>query len=652
VKIGPLNTQSLLIRLLAGLCILSCSLLGFELWKSQADTNHIIEENEQETIQMGASIVPRRFYVSQQILDASISQIVLDTELISYFGSRDRDALAAKAMKAFESLQRSDIDIYHFHLPNNQTFFRAHRPERFGDDLTAVRPMVVLANESQTPITGWEEGRHGFALRHIEPVFDQSEYIGAIELGMFLEERMLKIWQRAVSGEWFLCQFDDQTQSRIAGTVDGGCDFALTADQAALVKDNQNLVFRDTHSLIQILPLMDFQGEVNYYVKRIIDGSDIGKLAVEQRNASVLYGLLVLGVASLIFGLLIRRVLSPLSYLVQRAQKITEGRLDETIEVTTSDEIGLLATTMEEMRKSLASKTRQLEDSHELFKMLSDTASEWILWHDPKGRVIYTSPSSKHFTGYDAPEIKANSDLVRASIHPDDLTKWDSQMAESRRLRDPQRSEYRVISRLDGHKWIEHTSSPVFDHSGRLLGIRSSIIDITPRKHSEKKLKDLSYLDALTGLRNRTYLQAALKSFQHNGAYPVTFIAADIDGLKAVNDTWGHEVGDKLLKHAADILRSGMRRQDTLVRLGGDEFIALLPETDLESGERIVQRIREAAEDFNRDSQSVHVEISMGVACNNDCQQTLAETIQAADLLMYADKSRRKSRQKPPTLSS
>ncbi len=647
MKVGPINSQSLFLRLLAGLCILSLSLLAFVVAKSQLDTERIIEENEQEMIQMGLSIVPRRFFVSQQILDASISQIVLDTELISYFSRRNRNALAAKAMQAFESLRRSDIDVYHFHLPNNQTFFRAHRPERFGDDLSELRPMIAQINETQSQLTGWEEGKHGFALRHIEPVFQQSEYVGAIELGMFLDERMLEIWKRAVTGEWFLCRFDEQGQTRIAGTTDGGCDLPLSADHLSSIKKNQNLLFHETQSLIQVLPLEDFQGDVNHYVKRVVDGSGIRELAVAQRNASILYGLLVLAIASLVFALLIKRVLRPLDYLAQKARKISTGQLNEPIKATTSDEIGQLATTMEEMRASLESKTQQLEESNELFKMLSDTASEWILWRDPKGRVIYSSPSSHHFTDYEASEIKANSDLIRSSIHPDDRAKWDTQLAESLNEKAAQKKEYRIISHQHGQRWIEHACSTVFDQRGNLLGVRSSIIDITHRKDSEKKLQDLSYLDSLTGLHNRAYFEAALEKFQDSDAYPITFVAADLDGLKLANDTSGHEAGDLLLKQAAAVMRSCMRRQDVLARLGGDEFVALMPETDQEAGETVVERIREAVDTFNEGQNPLTLGISMGVACNAGDTDDLAETMRIADQLMYQDKRKRRRQSKP-----
>ncbi|NDY96521.1 diguanylate cyclase domain-containing protein [Wenzhouxiangella limi] len=643
MRIGLFNTKSLFIRLLAGLCILSLTLLGLVIFKSQIDTERLIAEKEAELIQMGESIVPRRFYVSQQILDASISQIVLNSDLISDFARRDRDALATKALKAFESLKRSDIDVYHFHLPNNRTFFRAHRPERYNDDLTEIRPMVSEINRTRAMIAGWEDGRHGFALRHLEPVFYRSEYIGAIEVGMFLEERMLNIWKRAVMGEWILCRFTASGPTRIAGTVEANCNIDASPTDTSSIKNKQSLVLRDGQSITQFLPLENFDGSVSFYIKRIIDSSQIRDLALTQRNTTIFYGLVVLAIASLVFAFLIRRILRPVNYLVGKAQKISEGRLDEPIETMTSDEIGLLASTMESMRQSLAAKTRQLEESNELFRTLSDTASEWILWLDPNGQIIYTSPSCQRFTGHDSAYLKANPDLIMDSIHPDDQRRWLQQISDSRKQQGALKREYRIINRHGQQKWIEHISSPVFDNDQQLLGIRCSIIDITTRKTSEERLEHLSFSDSLTGLYNRAYLQAAVEKYQHSSAYPITFIAADLDGLKSTNDSFGHSAGDELIQRAAEIMRSCMRKHDVLARFGGDEFVALMPDTTQEAGEAVVGRIREAVNAFNDPQRPVCLEISMGVACSIDGETDLMETMRTADLLMYQDKRRRKS---------
>jgi len=140
---------------------------------------------------MAIEVVPRRFHVSRQILDAAIGQMVLNESLIEAFARRDRrPELAAIALAAVEPLRRSDIDIYHFYLPDNRTFFRAHRPDLYGDDLTDLRPLVVEVNRTREAVVGWEEGVNGFALRHLEPLFYQGEYVGALELGMHLEERI------------------------------------------------------------------------------------------------------------------------------------------------------------------------------------------------------------------------------------------------------------------------------------------------------------------------------------------------------------------------------------------------------------------------------------------------------------------------------
>ncbi|MFO7765644.1 MAG: diguanylate cyclase [Pelovirga sp.] len=644
MNIEPINKTYLFTKMLVSLGVVSLILLGFIVVKSQIDTNRIIAEKEKETAQMAIDVVPRRFYVNRQILNASIGQMILNDGLVAAFAQRDRQDLVLRSLSAVELLRRSDIDIFHFHLPDNRTFFRAHRPDFYGDDLTDIRPMVAEVNRTRRTAVGWEEGVHGYALRHIEPVFYQGEYVGALELGMYLEERILNIWKRAVFGEWFLCSQKDGVQKRIAGTSERECRLHLSDEDLAALNDNQALFFRIDQEFVQIFPLQDFNGEVNFHVKRIHDNSEILSLAITQRNTSILYGLVMVGIGFLVFASLIRFFLDPLKYLVKKARAFADGNLEQPIDVKTTDEIGMLAATMEVMRQSLETSRKDLEESRALFKTLSDVATDWILWQSPHGDIVYTSPACERITGYSEEELIANPALIKGMIHPEDVAIWLNHFHSATQQKDPGSVQYRIVTKQGPIKWVEHTCLPVYDKHDEFVGIRSSNTDITSRKKTEAELEYLSLRDKLTDLYNRAFLESEIERYEGGRGYPVTIIAADLDGLKLANDSFGHKKGDELLTAASELMRGCLRKEDILARVGGDEFIALMPATDKKTGETVARRIQEAVDKHNEGCEDIPLGISVGVATSEGPETSLMETMRKADDLMYHDKRVRKRR--------
>jgi len=645
LQIGPINTASLLVRLLAGLALLSATILVFQTIKSHADAQRIIEENEKELVDLGTAVVPRRFKVNKQILAAAVTQLALNKDLAEAFAKQDREGLAEIALIAYDGLSESNIDLLHFHLPNNVTLFRAHRPEKYGDDLTEIRPMLDFVNSEKEAAIGWERGVHGMALRHIQPMFYEGEYIGALEAGMFLGERILNIWKSAVTGEWFLCRIDAASIVQVAGTRPQGCstDFFYEADQA--LREKGSFVRSGKGLLIQKHFLPDYFGNTEFYIKRIIDSSEIRQLAIEQRRSSLLMGVTVLVVASLIFAYLIRSVLRPLESLAFHAKRIAVGQFDDPITVKTSDEIGTLAAALEKMRVALKEQTAELESRGALFRTLTETASEWILWLAPDFSVMYCSPSCHKITGFSNVELKENPAILHDMIHRDDQKKWVRYLDSAKTKREELKHAFRLNERSGSTKWIQCGSSAVFDEAERLLGVRVSITDITSQKSSEEQLRRLSYVDSLTGAYNRAFMEESIESFEAQNAERITVVAADVDGLKDANDTFGHAAGDELLKAAVVVMRDCLRKADRLIRMGGDEFVILMPDTEQSSGEAVIERIENEIGNFNRDCDSYPLSISFGVAFREGSAASLKEVMELADQRMYQSKKEKRKRQ-------
>ena len=182
---------------------------------------------------------------------------------------------------------------------------------------------------------------------------------------------------------------------------------------------------------------------------------------------------------------------------------------------------------------------------------------------------------------------------------------------------------------------IQWTVLPGFEATlGRVL---VSINDITARKRAEEYLKYLGTHDVLTGLYNRAYFDEARDRIEKEGPYPVSILIADLDSLKVVNDEFGHEEGDNLLRRAAEVLKAAFPEGEVAARIGGDEFAVLLPATDESQTEEIIARLRKLIELNNTYYQGPALQTSLGAATGQK-NSTLTDIQRQADDRMYAEK--------------
>ena len=183
-------------------------------------------------------------------------------------------------------------------------------------------------------------------------------------------------------------------------------------------------------------------------------------------------------------------------------------------------------------------------------------------------------------------------------------------------------------------------SSSLIPRNGETLSLLT-IIDITERVETEKKLRYASFHDSLTGLYNRNFFQEEMHRLQKDRSESVGLILCDLDGMKFVNDTLGHAKGDEIIKRAAELLRENFRASDIIARIGGDEFAIFVPDMDKDEAERLAQRLKRSAEENNRIDPAVPVSLSMGYAVNRQRPADMEALFREADNRMYRDKLQR-----------
>ncbi len=200
------------------------------------------------------------------------------------------------------------------------------------------------------------------------------------------------------------------------------------------------------------------------------------------------------------------------------------------------------------------------------------------------------------------------------------------------------------LIRKDGSPiWVEVFAVPYKEDLGKEQKYVFAIRNISELKELEEKLRFLSIHDPLTGLYNRAYFEDALQRYESERFNPLGLIVADIDGLKAVNDSLGHLIGDKLIKKAAEFLSSNFRESDIVARIGGDEFAVLIPNCSEEGWNQIIARMTHLKPPSLEEGPTLHISFGYTYRLNSD--RTLNELFKEADHMMYEGK-RRKSKEK------
>lgn len=197
--------------------------------------------------------------------------------------------------------------------------------------------------------------------------------------------------------------------------------------------------------------------------------------------------------------------------------------------------------------------------------------------------------------------------------------------------------EYKIIRINDGdERWVHGLGELEFDDQSNAVRLIGTIQDITDRKKKEEENLYLSYHDVLTGLYNRRFYEEEIKKLDTERNLPISIIVGDVNGLKLVNDAFGHDKGDELLKKTAATIKNACRTTDLVARWGGDEFVILLPKTKTEEVEKIVKKIKELF--LNEHVNALSVSISFGWDTKRKIDEDILKVLKSAEDYMYKHK--------------
>ncbi len=199
----------------------------------------------------------------------------------------------------------------------------------------------------------------------------------------------------------------------------------------------------------------------------------------------------------------------------------------------------------------------------------------------------------------------------------------------------PLKIEGEVIGAF-GFETVDKKSDWSDDHAHLMQIISQLIASAINRNIAEERIHHLSFHDSLTNLYNRSYLEQEMKRLETPRQLPISLIMADLNGLKLINDTYGHEKGDGVLIKAALVLKDSCRQEDIVARWGGDEFVILLPQTSLEDALLMCRRIKVQSQ--NSYTEELPLSMALGAAVKTTETETLTDTLREAEDNMYKHK--------------
>lgn len=294
-------------------------------------------------------------------------------------------------------------------------------------------------------------------------------------------------------------------------------------------------------------------------------------------------------------------------------------------ETITSDGEALLLATMEDV-----TDRRQAEEALRRYQVLSEQTRDLIVFVALDGRILEANEAAGNAFGYSREEL--------LSLKIQDL--WAPGTVSQNRIQLEEACAGGILfetsyRRRDGSVFPAEVSSRGLTIEGQKV-VASIIWETTERKRAEREIRYLSFHDKLTGLYNRAFFEEEAQRLCTDRQRPLSLILGDVNGLKLVNDAFGHQRGDELLRRMARVLRGACRKEDVVARWGGDEFLILLPRTPQDVAMAICDRIASSCAELTLGP--IPLSISLGVATATGPGEEFPQLLREAEDRMYRRK--------------
>ena len=252
--------------------------------------------------------------------------------------------------------------------------------------------------------------------------------------------------------------------------------------------------------------------------------------------------------------------------------------------------------------------------------------------------IVYVNPAFEKLMGYSAEDVVGQNPRILQGKDTDEKTRHEIRQA----MGNGERIRTQILNYAKNGQplWLDINIVPIHNEQGQLAYFAAIERDLTEHKMLQSRLEVLASTDALTGLPNRqAIMNKAEKEFAlaKQSRRPLSIVMIDVDHFKAINDQHGHAAGDHVLKEVGMICQDVLRGSDVIGRIGGEEFVLLLPGAAQDSAEQVAERMRArlAGAQIQLNEHVFNVTASFGVATLNNDDHTLQEILDRADEAMY-----------------
>lgn len=295
------------------------------------------------------------------------------------------------------------------------------------------------------------------------------------------------------------------------------------------------------------------------------------------------------------------------------------------------------------INKRLAMEQELQSRNHRIWFALNEATDGMWEWEVETGHVFF-SPQLKRMLGYGPDEMKPEVNTWIHNIHPDDLDRVAQILEDHLQGKlSSYEAEYRLKNRNGHYLWV-HDKGKICerDEQGNPTYVVGMVENISERKQLQFQLEELAANDVLTQLPNRRegeiQVHQQLEVSKRSGR-PMCLAVVDFDDFKRINDLYGHQKGDEVLVFGAQLLRSTLRKSDFVYRWGGEEFVILFPDTDLEQIEYITDKIHKVFSDADWSGINIPaLTVSIGIACCPNHGEDFETLIKQADTAVYTAK--------------
>ena len=254
-------------------------------------------------------------------------------------------------------------------------------------------------------------------------------------------------------------------------------------------------------------------------------------------------------------------------------------------------------------------------------------------------RIVYVNPAFEKLMGYSAADVIGQNPKILQGPGTDDKTRY--KLRKAMREGASIRTQILNYDKAGNELWLDINMVPLFDENGMLTYYAAIERDLTEHKKLQSHLENMATIDSLTGMANRqAFMQRAKNEFNRARRYarPLTVVMIDIDHFKTINDQYGHAAGDDVLRQAADICQSSLRGSDFMGRVGGEEFVLLLPDTPHANAYHVAERMRTHLYETPIELDNgitLNITASFGVAPMNEYDSDFDALLERADEAMY-----------------